>query len=104
MGLVGGGGTWEVTHRGRGEKSGGGVQIAVAVGNLIFLGRMMKMLIAMVTGLTVSSAAWGQELAQAKAEFAKQDKPLNADYGEPRKTIPFVLFARGTRDQGDWVE
>jgi hypothetical protein len=53
---------------------------------------MMKMLIAMVTGLTVSSAAWGQ------------DKPLNADYGEPRKTIPFVLFARGTRDQGDWVE
>lgn len=92
LGLVGGGGTWEVTHRGRGEKSGGGVQIAVAVGNLIFLGRMMKMLIAMVTGLTVSSAAWGQ------------DKPLNADYGEPRKTIPFVLFARGTRDQGDWVE
>ena len=46
LGLVGGGGTWEVTHRGRGEKSGGGVQIAVAVGNLIFLGRMMKMLIA----------------------------------------------------------
>ena len=89
LGLVGGGGTWEVTHRGRGEKSGGGVQIAVAVGNLIFLGRMMKMLIAMVTA---SSAAW------------VQDKPLNADYGEPRKTIPFVLFARGTRDQGDWVE
>ena len=47
---------------------------------------MMKMLIAMGTGLAVSSAVWGQELAQAEAEFAKQDKTLNAGYGKLRKT------------------
>jgi hypothetical protein len=44
------------------------------------------MLIGMGTGLAVSSAVWGQELAQAEAEFAKQDKTLNAGYGKLRKT------------------
>jgi hypothetical protein len=64
---------------------------------------MMKMLIAMGTGLAVSSADWGQELAQAQAEFSKQNKTLNAGYGELKKTMPSVIFARVEHDQGGWV-
>jgi len=53
--------------------------------------------------LAVSSADWGQELAQAQAEFSKQNKTLNAGYGELKKTMPSVIFARVEHDQGGWV-
>lgn len=59
----------------------------------------------MVIGLAglVTGAAAGQDLAEAKAQFHKWDRALNAVYGELKKDLPEEQFAKLQQDQRDWV-
>lgn len=43
-------------------------------------------------------------LAEAKAEFQKQDKALNAVYAELKKELPDYLFPIAQEDQKEWVD
>ena len=45
-----------------------------------------------------------QSLAEAKAEFAKADKALNAAYAETKAAIPEYEFEQLREEQRDWLE
>lgn len=62
---------------------------------------MMKVLWLLVMTLVTASA---DELATAKAEYAKQDKALNAVYGRLKKELDSGDFTKVQESQREWIE
>ena len=65
--------------------------------------RPMKSLLAAMLFLTAGIAS-GDELAEAKAKFAKQDKELNEFYAGLKKDLDPEQFAAVQEDQRSWME
>ena len=103
LGLVGGGGTWEVTHRGREEESGGGVQTSVAVENLISVGLDDENVDWDGDGVGGEFGGLGAGTRAGGGGICQAGQDARCRLWETEKNLPSALFARVKRDLGDWV-
>ncbi len=62
------------------------------------------LLLASLCGQTFGQEENPLTLAQAKAEFAKADKTLNAAYAETKKALPDYEFEELKNDQRKWIK
>lgn len=54
-------------------------------------------------GIALTGAAFADPVADAKAEFDKKDRELNATYAGLKKDLPAHLFSTLQEDQRDWL-
>ncbi|MCH2064006.1 MAG: lysozyme inhibitor LprI family protein [Roseibacillus sp.] len=64
----------------------------------------MKVFLTATLGFVSMCLAQGEDLDRARAEFAAQDKVLNATYQDLKKSLPERAFARVQEDQRKWID